>query len=811
MAASSSSSPDFESVITQVPESFPPAPPPLASQYYIPSSRRSHLLHSQTVILDLHGTRFELERDTLINLPESILVVMFPNGLLLRPPAAHPPLPTPATAALSSSSTAASPSSAMQPVSSADAAAVGAAVAVAGAGAGGTGAVAGTRAVTGSRSGSGETTISGHTAEEGDHSNVTTTPVDPDPATPNTTDIYSTTAGPLVTTASSAASNAPIPIQGDGSRAVAGLSDNGGIASIGLSPVVAPLLRSGQHHHHPSESTSYTDYSDYSDYSYDDYDDDEEYDEEEDEDGGTRYQVRDDLDEEYDEDEDNEILQQHLQEPEVIPVDFDPDCLQYILGFYDAAKKAGDRIRLQRLQAERAKQLQRLQRQQLLQNTLEARMGDHTRDLGGASTSSTPVPSQKNPMLSYSSSSSSATSSSEVLPAALNSLTPQDPLQDKQAIIVLREELDYFAIPPPSPVTTTAQQDAPKPTPARTPDVVLKSAITTQAKTESEKGTRDDSASSSRQSVEEEPPLLGRTPSMTAVSVAATLKAKMFAGRKGKEKGKGAAQPPHDTKVAAPRAPSPLPPPPPPKDYIISSSPLLLSSGSTSASKRVPSPPLPPPPPSSPLLIKTECGRHLVNERRIFAALQRNIEKAKNKAEQHLMDMLCVSGFDRLGEWGYRQLQPQRTTVISVAMVSLKTTASSPTLPISATFSASSDPNPSTSASASSSTKGAQTESEILEQLRVKEELDRNQMAIAQKLLLFWRKPARKCWWDRIEVEVDQDPVSGNRKDRGVSTATTVATSAVETTTEAGLSDSSTKVPVKLWARRTWTLELVLV
>ncbi|KAK5820831.1 hypothetical protein F5H01DRAFT_339437 [Linnemannia elongata] len=57
-------------------------------------------------------------------------------------------------------------------------------------------------------------------------------------------------------------------------------------------------------------------------------------------------------------------------------------------------------------------------------------------------------------------------------------------------------------------------------------------------------------------------------------------------------------------------------------------------------------------------------------------------------------------------------------------------------------------------------------------------------MAIAEKLLLFWRKPARKCWWDGIQVEVHQDPSD-----------TTI----------------TPLVPVRLWARRTWTLELVLV
>ena len=46
---------------------------------------------------------------------------------------------------------------------------------------------------------------------------------------------------------------------------------------------------------------------------------------------------------------------------------------------------------------------------------------------------------------------------------------------------------------------------------------------------------------------------------------------------------------------------------------------------------------------------------------------------------------------------------------------------------------------------------------------------------MAQKLLLFWRKPARRCWWEGIELN-DVEGVEG---------------------------------PVKVWIRRVWTLEMV--
>ena len=48
-------------------------------------------------------------------------------------------------------------------------------------------------------------------------------------------------------------------------------------------------------------------------------------------------------------------------------------------------------------------------------------------------------------------------------------------------------------------------------------------------------------------------------------------------------------------------------------------------------------------------------------------------------------------------------------------------------------------------------------------------------LGMAQKLLLFWRKPARRCWWEGIELD-DVEGVEGK---------------------------------LKVWIRRVWTLEMV--
>ena len=125
--------------------------------------------------------------------------------------------------------------------------------------------------------------------------------------------------------------------------------------------------------------------------------------------------------------------------------------------------------------------------------------------------------------------------------------------------------------------------------------------------------------------------------------------------------------------------------------------------------------------------LKRECGQRLLEKRNIFTALQRNVNKENNMAEQHLIDMLCVryalnlqlipfqlilifcSGFDREDTWGFRAVEPNRCCISSIALVHLKTgiTHDSPT-----------------EANASG----------VL--------VDQTQMTTAQKLLLFWRKPA---------------------------------------------------------------------
>ncbi|KAJ2751973.1 hypothetical protein GGI19_004131 [Coemansia pectinata] len=151
-------------------------------------------------------------------------------------------------------------------------------------------------------------------------------------------------------------------------------------------------------------------------------------------------------------------------------------------------------------------------------------------------------------------------------------------------------------------------------------------------------------------------------------------------------------------------------------------------------------------------MAKTRCGELLVEDDSVFEPLertmQRNQEKWKSKVnsegasdeaqalqsasviEQQLIDMLCLAGFPRDARWGCRRVEPSKTSVTSLLTVPLDESA------------------------------------------------DQSRMIAAQKLLLFYKKPARKCWWEGEDVNAG---------------------------------DNEHKIDLKLWCRRTWTLELVLI
>ena len=91
------------------------------------------------------------------------------------------------------------------------------------------------------------------------------------------------------------------------------------------------------------------------------------------------------------------------------------------------------------------------------------------------------------------------------------------------------------------------------------------------------------------------------------------------------------------------------------------------------------------------------------------------------------------SGFNHEDHWGHRAGEPNKAVICSIALARLRT------------------------------------------DIKGNDLANSNAVGMAQKLLLFWRKPARRCWWEGVEL----DNVKG------------------------------VEGKLKVWIRRVWTLEMV--
>lgn len=200
------------------------------------------------------------------------------------------------------------------------------------------------------------------------------------------------------------------------------------------------------------------------------------------------------------------------------------------------------------------------------------------------------------------------------------------------------------------------------------------------------------------------------------------------------------------------------------------------------------------------LRLKQACGQALLERKQIFTALQRNVNKENNMAEQHLIDMLCMSGFDRDDTWGFRAVEPSRCCITSIALVLLKTgIALSPD-----------DAARSSAATGSSSVSSDDHEPDL--------QVDQQQLSTAQKLLLFWRKPARKCWWDGVDVVLPLDASAGAGAAEAAPPTAAADAEAMATASGGGMTQAEVDLltsgkgrRVRVWARRVWTLELSLI
>ncbi|KAI5956023.1 hypothetical protein KGF57_003509 [Candida theae] len=198
-----------------------------------------------------------------------------------------------------------------------------------------------------------------------------------------------------------------------------------------------------------------------------------------------------------------------------------------------------------------------------------------------------------------------------------------------------------------------------------------------------------------------------------------------------------------------------------------------------------------------------------------------NNGKGLGAAEQHLFDMLCSSGFDTRDKWGSRSLEPGKCVISSLSLVRLKsekekererererereterelqqtpseTPPDSPSItPVASNASASngngnersrSRPRSRLAQLASSASRAA-SRSLSSKRQSSSSRPDPNQT----KLLLFWRKPARKCWWSHGWITINVDIADIKEMDDG----------------------DAAKLSVKVHVRRVWTLELSII
>ncbi|KAI1758052.1 stress response protein Whi2 [Xylaria castorea] len=130
--------------------------------------------------------------------------------------------------------------------------------------------------------------------------------------------------------------------------------------------------------------------------------------------------------------------------------------------------------------------------------------------------------------------------------------------------------------------------------------------------------------------------------------------------------------------------------------------------------------------------VKRAASRALLQQDGIFSGLKRSDEPGTTEA--HLIEMLTAGGFNHDDQWGHRAGEPNKAVVCSLALARLR-----------------------------SDIRG--------------NEMGSNAVGMAQKLLLFWRKPARRCWWEGVELN-NVEGVDG---------------------------------PLKVWIRRVWTLEMSVI
>lgn len=184
--------------------------------------------------------------------------------------------------------------------------------------------------------------------------------------------------------------------------------------------------------------------------------------------------------------------------------------------------------------------------------------------------------------------------------------------------------------------------------------------------------------------------------------------------------------------------------------------------------------------------IKLQVSEGLTKNKMIFSglgydpSLSPSVEQRLGPAEQHLFDMLCSSGFEPTGKWGSRSPEPSKCVILSLLLVRLR--PDEPQTPDSLSL----DPIPSETSLTSRKSRSRIANLASSASRAASRSLSKNRKSVNSnqtKLLLFWRKPARKCWWSNQTIDIDVSSILPNQK----------------------------IMTVKVHVRRVWTLELSVI
>lgn len=249
------------------------------------------------------------------------------------------------------------------------------------------------------------------------------------------------------------------------------------------------------------------------------------------------------------------------------------------------------------------------------------------------------------------------------------------------------------------------------------------------------------------------------------------------------------------------------------------------------------------------ILLKEAAGNYLCSKTSIFEGLSSsnklkfgssnndsqveddNSNHKLGAAEQHLMNMLCSSGFSKNSEWANRTQELHKTVISSLSLCRLNNET---TVNFRDKFTKSiinydqqynkdigdqminhqkknkndvfqtmnTSRSTTSSAAANNRLKRLSRGTPKLYDLVQKPEIN-------PKLLLFWRKPARKCWWGEEDLTLEV-PVYGHWN---ANTNTNKSIGTPTFTLEGIHEEDVTKlrIPIRLHIRRVWTLELNVV